>query len=201
MWLWYIFSTAYPLIFKIWLWCIFSTAYPLIATKLCSMVHHHEPECLVKRSDCHAQGQGQRRFRLLMNVCPANILWTIGPFVTKLGAVMHHHELEFILKDVCAILMVKVAMRTCVIKIQLLLYLLNFWTRPSLQSGPIRWFQGFINFPWMFYALRSLVPVWYFRNISGHLFTRLVCGSFQWRHRLLFTDCIVWDDKEKVIGF
>ena len=49
--------------------------------------------------------------------------------------------------------------------------------------------------------MRSLVPVGHFRNISGHLFTWLVCGSFQWRHGLLFTDCIVWDDKDKVIGF
>ena len=39
--------------------------------------------------------------------------------------------------------------------------------------------------------MRSLVPVGHFRNISGHLFTWLVCGSFQWRHGLLFTDCIV----------
>ena len=49
--------------------------------------------------------------------------------------------------------------------------------------------------------MRSLVPVGHFRNISGHLFTWLVCGSFQWRHGLLFTDCIVWDDKDKVTGF
>ena len=35
----------------------------------------------------------------------------------------------------------------------------------------------------------------------AHLFTWLVCGSFQWRHGLLFTDCIVWNDKDKVIGF
>ena len=49
--------------------------------------------------------------------------------------------------------------------------------------------------------MRSLVPVWHFRNRSGHLFTWLVCGSFQWRHGLLFTDCIVWDNKDKVIGF
>ena len=49
--------------------------------------------------------------------------------------------------------------------------------------------------------MRSLVSVGHFRNISGHLFTWLVCGSFQWRHGLLFTDCIVWDDKDKVIGF
>ena len=58
-----------------------------------------------------------------------------------------------------------------------------------------------INFPWIFYAMWSLVPVGHFRNISGHLFTWLVCGSFQWRHGLLFTDCIVWDYKDKVIGF
>ena len=53
----------------------------------------------------------------------------------------------------------------------------------------------------MFNALQGLVPVGHFRNVSGHLFTWLVCGSFHWRHGLLFTDCIVWDDKDKVIGF
>ena len=37
--------------------------------------------------------------------------------------------------------------------------------------------------------------------ISGHLFTWLVCWPFQWRHGLLFTNCIVWDDKGKVICF
>ena len=61
--------------------------------------------------------------------------------------------------------------------------------------------KGVINFPWIFYALRSLVPVGHFQNISGHLFTLLVCGSFQWRHGLLFTGCIVWDGKDKVNGF
>ena len=61
--------------------------------------------------------------------------------------------------------------------------------------------KGVINFPWIFYAMRSLVPVGHFRNRSGHSFTRLVCRSFQWRHGLLFIDCIVWDDKDKVIGF
>ena len=61
--------------------------------------------------------------------------------------------------------------------------------------------KGGINFPSIFYAMRSLVPVWQFQNISRHLFTWLVCGSFQWRHGLLFTDCIVWDDKDKVTGF
>ena len=72
-------------------------------------------------------------------------------------------------------------------------------TDNSLEEDPL-WggSKGVINFPWIFYAMRSLVPVGHFRNISGHLFTCLVCGSFQWR---LFTDCIVWDDKDKVTGF
>ena len=63
------------------------------------------------------------------------------------------------------------------------------------------WSQRVINFPWIFYAMRSFVPVGHFRNISGHLFTWLVCGSLQWCHGLSFTDCIAWDDKDKVIGF
>ena len=64
--------------------------------------------------------------------------------------------------------------------------------------------KGVINFPWIFFfffAMRSLGRVWHFRNISRHLFTWLVCGSFHWRHGLLLTDCIVWDDKDKVIDF
>ena len=61
--------------------------------------------------------------------------------------------------------------------------------------------KGVINFPWIVYGMRSSVPVVHFRNISGHLFTWLVCGSFQWRHGLLFTDWIVWDDTDKLIGF
>ena len=61
--------------------------------------------------------------------------------------------------------------------------------------------KGVINFPWIFHAMRSLVPVGHFPNISGHFFTGLVCRSFQWRHGLLFTDCIVLDDKDKVTGF
>ena len=60
--------------------------------------------------------------------------------------------------------------------------------------------KGVNNFPWIFSAMWSLVPVGHFRNISGHLFTWLVCGSFQWRHGLLFTDWSMWDDKDKVIG-
>ena len=59
--------------------------------------------------------------------------------------------------------------------------------------------KGVIKFLWIVYAMRSLVPVGYFRNISWHLFAWLVCGSFQWRHGSLFTDCIVWENK--AIGF
>ena len=40
--------------------------------------------------------------------------------------------------------------------------------------------KGVINFPWIFfYAMRSLIPAGHFRNISGHLVTWLVSGSFQ----------------------
>ena len=39
--------------------------------------------------------------------------------------------------------------------------------------------KGVVNFPGIFYAMRSVVPVGHFRNISGHLFTWRVCGSFQ----------------------
>ena len=49
--------------------------------------------------------------------------------------------------------------------------------------------------------MRSLVLVGHFRNISRHLFTWLACGFFQWHHGLLFTDCIVRDDKDKATGF
>ena len=61
--------------------------------------------------------------------------------------------------------------------------------------------KGFINFPWISYAVWRLVPVGHFQNISWHLFTWLVCRSFQWCHGLLFTNCIVWDDKDNMIGF
>ena len=75
------------------------------------------------------------------------------------------------------------------------------------QKWKFRLWDGskvFIHSSWIFYAMCSLVPVRHFRNISGHLFTRPVCGSFrdsQWRHGLMFTDWIVWDDKDEVIGF
>ena len=66
---------------------------------------------------------------------------------------------------------------------------------PRVSGGS----EGVINFPWIF-AMRSLVSVGYFWTIAGHLFTWLVYGSFRWRHGLLFTDCTVWADKNKVIG-
>ena len=61
--------------------------------------------------------------------------------------------------------------------------------------------KGLLTFLGFVYAMWSLVPVEHFPNISEHLFTWLVCGSFQWGHGLLFTDCIVWDVKDEVIGF
>ena len=35
--------------------------------------------------------------------------------------------------------------------------------------------------------MRALIPVGHFRNISGHLLTWLVCGSFELLYGLLFT--------------
>ena len=61
--------------------------------------------------------------------------------------------------------------------------------------------EELLTFLGFFYATWSYVPVGHIRKISRHLFTWLVCGSFQWRHGLLFTDCIVWDDKDKVASF
>ena len=60
--------------------------------------------------------------------------------------------------------------------------------------------KGLLTFHGFFYAMWSLVPVGHIKNISRHLFTWLVCGSFKWHHGLLFIDCIEWDDKDKVIG-
>ena len=70
--------------------------------------------------------------------------------------------------------------------------------RPCHSSGVVP--KGLLAVLEFFYAMRSLVSVWNFRNISGHLFTWLVCGSFQWRYGLLLTDCIVWDDEDKLTG-
>ena len=61
--------------------------------------------------------------------------------------------------------------------------------------------KGLSTFLGYFFSNAEFSPCWALRNVSGHLFTWLVCGYFQWRHGLLFTDCIVWDDKDKVIGF
>ena len=55
-----------------------------------------------------------------------------------------------------------------------------------------------ISFPWIFYAMQTFG---HFRNISRHLFTWLVCRSFPSRSGSVFTDCIVWDGKDKVTGF
>ena len=78
---------------------------------------------------------------------------------------------------------------------------LTFLSKPTQWAVLWGGCKGVINFRWIFSAVCSLVPVGHFRNISRHLIPWLVCGSFQWRHGLLFTNCIRWDDKGKVIGF
>ena len=85
------------------------------------------------------------------------------------------------------------------------IFCVAYWSKWNLQYifvvfvFVMGWPQR-LTFLGFFYAMRSLVPVGHFRNISGHLFTWLVCGSFQWHHGILFTDCTMWDGKDKQIS-
>ena len=66
---------------------------------------------------------------------------------------------------------------------------------------PTGWFKKGYSLFLDFLCNAEFSPFGHFRNISWHLFIWLVCGSFQWRHGLLFTHCISWHDEDKVIGF
>lgn len=51
----------------------FSLSDPL-STKLCLMVHHHKPDCLVIKLCCCVHGQGHNKgSQTLLNVCPNDI--------------------------------------------------------------------------------------------------------------------------------
>ena len=50
----------------------FQTAGPF-ATKLDLVVQHHKLECPMEKWDYCFQGQSQRRFKMLVNICPDNI--------------------------------------------------------------------------------------------------------------------------------
>ena len=59
------------------------------------MIHHHKPEYPVKKKGLlHSGSRSQRRFRLLVNVCPDDIFWITVHFVTKFGMVMLQYEPE-----------------------------------------------------------------------------------------------------------
>ena len=56
------------------------------------MVHCNQLECLVKTWIAVYNVKVKQRFKMLVNVCPDDI-WTIQPFVTRLGMVVYYHEL------------------------------------------------------------------------------------------------------------
>ena len=42
----------------------------------------------------HSMSRSQRRFKMLVNVCPDDIFWTTEHFVAKPGMVLQHHKPE-----------------------------------------------------------------------------------------------------------
>ena len=47
-----------------------------------------------KKALLHSRSRSQRRFKMLVSVCPGNIFWTTEHFVAKPGMVMQHCKLE-----------------------------------------------------------------------------------------------------------
>ena len=125
---------------------IFWITQPLV-TKLSMMVHHHEASdfkigllssrsrpqwgliwlkhdyfcfifwtCLLRKHCCDGKGLDCQWLFIWMLI----ILWTAQPFETKHGMVMHYVMRHNVMgKDWVAIFVVKVTMRTCVVKIWL----------------------------------------------------------------------------------
>ena len=48
-----------------------------------------------------SRSRSQRRFRMLVKVCPDNIFWTTGHFVAKPCMVMQHHKPSVVHKNYC----------------------------------------------------------------------------------------------------
>ena len=61
--------------------------------------------------------------------------------------------------------------------------------------------KGVVNFPWIFWCSAEFSPCWALLGYIWALIHLAYCGSFHWRHGLLFTDCVMWDDNDKMIGF
>ena len=60
--------------------------------------------------------------------------------------------------------------------------------------------KGVINFLGFFLSNAEFSPFWALSECIRALIHLACLRSFQWRHGLLFTDCIVWDDKDRVTG-
>ena len=86
--------TTRAYIIKIWLHLLYHLNCWAICNQLDLIVQHHKPEHLEKIGSLHSRSRSQWRFKMSMNVCLDNILWTADHFVTILGMVMQHHEPE-----------------------------------------------------------------------------------------------------------
>ena len=53
----------------------------LFITKLCMVMHHHEPECLLKILVCCLPSRWRSQWRFIYTFC---MFWTADPFATKL---------------------------------------------------------------------------------------------------------------------
>ena len=77
----------------------FWIAEPFI-TKLCMVMHYHEPDCLPTRFVCCLQGQAHSEGSCDQNLSFWYIFWAVDPFAVKLAA--HHHKLDcFVKRLVC----------------------------------------------------------------------------------------------------
>ena len=60
--------------------------------------------------------------------------------------------------------------------------------------------KGLLIFLGFFLSNAEFSPFWTLSECIRALIHLACLRSFQWRHGLLFTDCIVWDDKDRVTG-
>ena len=82
--------TARAYIIKIWLFLL----YLLNCWSVCNQTWFDRPARWEKKCLLWSGSRSQWRFKMSVNVCPDDIVWTAEYFVNKLGMVMQHHEPE-----------------------------------------------------------------------------------------------------------
>ena len=87
--------TTRAYIVKIWLFLQYLINCWSICNQTWLVVQHHKPECPVGKWNYFvSRSRSQRRFKMLVNVCPDSIFWTTEHFVAKRGMVVQHHKPE-----------------------------------------------------------------------------------------------------------